>query len=114
MTRIGGQWPSLVALVTSLTGAGCSSFGGGIPSQWWHQSIVVGVQSLARLSSGVDAHCVDALPDGSDDKVVLVKYRVGRAPYLQAFPIPAGRLLNPGETVVAHPSQCTIRWRPFP
>ena len=91
-----------------MTTAGCSVFNDNAESQW-RQVTVINVQPRAELSTGVDVRGVGpaAVPPG--DEVAMVKYRVGRAPYLQAFAIPSGRSLHKGDTVVVHPSQCMMK-----
>lgn len=110
MMRRGFQWPHKVALIASLTGVGCSGFDSDAESQW-RQATVVGVLPRAQLSPYTDARCVDvdsatAVPS---PEVVLVRYRVGRAPYLQAFVLPNGRAFHSGDTVAVHPSQRAIK-----
>ena len=73
------------------------------------KATVISVLPRAQLSTSVDARCVGAASVAPSDEVAVVKYRVGRAPYLQAFAIPGGRSLHKGDTVVVHPSQCLMK-----
>lgn len=108
MTRLAGQWQYQAALVASLAAVGCSTFNNDAQSQWL-QATVVGVQLRAQLQTGVDASCVDAAGAGPGDEVVLVKYRVGRAPCLQAFAVTSGRALHTGDSVAVHPNKCAMK-----
>ncbi len=108
MTRLAGPWQYEAALVASLAAVSCSTLNDDAESQW-RRATVVGVQLRAPLQAGVDAHCVDAVGAGPGDEVVLVKYRVGRAPYLQAFVVTSGRALHAGDSVAVHPSKCTLK-----
>ena len=108
MSKLEKQWRHVAVLVASATAAGCSVFIDDIQSPW-RTLTVISVQPRAQLSTSVDARCVGAASVAPSDEVVVVKYRVGRAPYLQAFAIPGGRSLHKGDTVVVHPSQCLIR-----
>ena len=104
----GFQWPYEMALIASLTGVGCTSFNSDAESQW-RQATVVGVLSRTQLGTHVDARCVDSATSTPSDEVVLVKYRVGRAPYPQAVVLSNGRALPPGDTVAVHPSRCAMK-----
>ena len=108
MMRRGFPWPYEVALIASLTGVGCTTFNSDAESQW-RQATVVDVLSRTQLGKHVDARCVDSATAAPSDEVVLVKYRVGRAPYLQAFVLPNGRTVHPGDTVAVHPSRCAMK-----
>ena len=43
------------------------------------------------------------------DAVAVVKFGVGRARRFQAFPIPSGRALHEGDTVVVHAGRCLLK-----
>lgn len=101
------QWRRIAVLVASTIAAGCSVFGDDTQSQW-RTLTVINVQPRAELSTSVDVHCVGPASVASSDEVVVVKYRVGRARYMQAFAIPSGRSLHKGDTVVVHPGQCLL------
>lgn len=88
--------------------SGCSVFSNNDAAQW-RQLTVLRVQSRAELSRSVDVSCLSSVGGDSNDLVAVVKYRVNRAPYLQAFKFPAGRTLHESDTVIFHPSQCAIQ-----
>lgn len=108
MNTLGTHWCRVAVLVTSVAAAGCSVFSDDTQSQW-RTLTVMKVQPRAELSTYVDARCVGPASVAPSDEVVVVRYRVGRAPYLQAFPIPSGRSLQKGDTVVVHPGQCLLK-----
>ena len=108
MNALERHWRHVGALVASMTIAGCSVLTGDTPSQWRTLS-VISVQPRAELGSYVDTRCVGPASVAPRDEVAVVKYRVGRAPYLQAFAIPNGRSLHKGDTVVVHPGQCLLK-----
>lgn len=111
MKTLEAQWRRIAVLVASVTAASCSGFGDDTQSQW-RTLTVINVQPRAALGAYVDTRCVDATSVAPSDEVAVVKYRVGRAPYLQAFAIPNGRSLHRGDTVVVHPGQCLLRDAP--
>lgn len=102
------RWRNVAVLVASVTAAGCSVFQDDAESQWRTLS-VIHVQPRAELGTYVDARCLGPDSVGSNDVVIVVKYGVGRARRFQAFPIPSGRSLHEGDTVVVHPSQCLLK-----
>ena len=108
MSKLEKQWRHVAVLVVSATTAGCSVFSDDAQSEW-RTSTLISVQPRVQLSTYVDARCVGAASVAPSEDVAVVKYRVGRAPYLQAFAIPSGRSLHKGDTVVVHPSQCLIK-----
>ena len=108
MNRHDTRWCNVAVLVASVTAAGCSVFHDDTESQW-RTLTVIHVQSRAELGAYVDTRCVGPASVASSDAVVVVKYRVGRARRFQAFPIPGGRSLHEGDTVVVHPSQCLLK-----
>lgn len=108
MKEIGHHWRHSAVLVVSVTAASGSVFGDDAESQW-RQVTVINVQPRAALSTGLDLRCVSPNVVAANDEEAVVKYRVGRAPYWQAFAIPGGRSLHKGDTVVVHPSQCMMR-----
>jgi hypothetical protein len=44
--------------------------------------------------------------------VVIVKFRVGRAPYLLAVPVEAQTAVHVGDTVLVNPQLCRIKLAP--
>jgi len=102
------RWRNVAALVASATAAGCSVFHEHTESQW-RTLTVIHVQPRAELSAYVEARCVGPVSVVSSDAVVVVKYRASRARRFQAFPIPSGRSLHEGDTVVVHPGQCLLK-----
>ena len=108
MKEIGNHWRQIAVLAVSVTAAGCSVLADDAESQW-RQVTVINVQPRAALSKDVDVRCISPNVVAPNDEVAVVKYRVGRAPYLQAFAIPGGRSLHKGDTVVVHPRQCVMR-----
>ncbi len=107
MNKPGTHWCHVAVLVTSVTAASCSVFTDKAQSQW-RTLTVINVQPRAEVSADVDARCVGPASVAPSDEVVVVKYRVGRAPYLQALPVPSGRVLHEGDTVVVHPGGCRL------
>lgn len=99
---------STVALAASIVLGGCAVFGDEADLQWRRVTVAY-VQPRAALGSGVDVRCAAPTSGTPDDPVAVVRYRVGRAPYLQAFAIPTGRSLSAGDTVVVHPSRCLVK-----
>ena len=99
---------SIAVLAASILVGGCTVLGDTGDSHWRRVSVAY-VQPRAALGTGVDVRCAAPTVGAPNDPVAVVRYRVGRAPYLQAFPIPAGRSLSAGETVVVHPSRCIVR-----
>ncbi len=110
MRKIEGQWRQVALLAASAAAASCSGLGGDAQSQR-RQVTVLNVQPRSELGPGVDVRCVDPTAVGPNDDVAVVRYRVGRAPHVQAFAIPVGRRLNKGDTLVVHPSECTMNDR---
>lgn len=108
MNKLGTHWCLTAVLVTSVTAAGCSVFNDGTQAQW-RTLTVIQVQPRAEVSDYVDVRCLGPASVAPSDDVVVVKYRVGRAPYLQAFPIPSGRSPHKGDTVVVHPVKCLLK-----
>ena len=108
MNTLEKHWRHIAMLVASGIAASCSVFHDDAESQW-RTLTVINVQPRAELSTYGDARCVGPASVAPSDEVAVVKYRVGRAPHHQAFPIPAGRSLHMGDTVVVHPSQCLLK-----
>lgn len=108
MTTMRSHWQYQAVFAASLTGVGCSAFNVDEESQW-RRATVVAVQSRAQLGISADTRCVGVPPAGSNDEVVLVKYRVGRGHYLQAFPAASDRPRHIGDTVAVNPKQCAMK-----
>ena len=102
------RWCPLVVLVASMTVTSCSVFHDDAESQW-RTLHVLHVQPRTELSNYVDAHCVDPAIVAPGDVVAVVKFGVGRARRFQAFPIPSGRSLHEGDTVVVHAGRCLLK-----
>ena len=98
----------VVVLVASLAATSCSTFHDDAESQW-RTLHVLHVQPRTELSNYVDAHCVGPAIVAPGDVVAVVKFGVGRARRSQAFPIPSGRSLHEGDTVVVHPGRCLLK-----
>jgi len=98
----------MTMLIAATGVAGCSVFSGNDEAQW-RKLTVMRIQSRAELSTRVDISCMGSVAAGPNEAVAVVKFRVNRAPYLQAFAIPAGRTLHLGDTVVVNPSRCILK-----
>ena len=109
MREIENHLRQVAILAVSVAAASCAGIGGDAGSQR-RQVRVLSVQPRSELDPGVDMRCVNPTAADPNDVVAVVRYRVGRAPHLQAFAIPVGRRLKQGDTVVVHPSECTMTY----
>lgn len=108
MKNIAIKLPAMSLLIAVIFAAGCAVFGGDDEAQW-RELTVMGVQSRATLDPSVDISCLKSVAPGSNEAVAVVRFRVNRAQYLQAFIIPKDRRLNVGDPVVVHPIQCILK-----
>jgi len=76
---------------------------------------VVSVERASELPPGVDRTCVEdhpnnALPD--ERPVIIVMYRVGKAPVTKAYVEAKGDRWLAGDSAVVHPTTCRIKRAP--
>ncbi len=102
------RWCHGAVLVASMTATGCSIFHDDAESQW-RTLPVLHVQPRSELGNHVDAHCVGPAIVALGDEVAVVRFGVGRARHFKAFPMPGGRSLREGDTVVVHPGRCLLK-----
>ncbi len=86
-----------------------------------------GPSSQLRLGSVTAIVRRDAIPDGvslqcvtspgsvalsGDEQIAVVRMRVGRGPYDEAFALPDGPTVQVGDIMIVHPQLCAIRPAP--
>lgn len=96
-------------ITTALAAAGCSSLFDGSADSQQRDAVVVRTMQYAELPSGVDRRCVESPKPGDSGSVTIARYRVNRAPYLQAFTTDAAQQLRSGDRVWAAPRLCSIQ-----
>ena len=108
MDTVNTRWSHVVVLVAMAAATGCSIFSDDVESQW-RTLTVLHLQPRAELGSHVDARCLESANAALSDMVVVVGYRISRVRRFQAFPLPRGRSLHEGDTVVVSPGQCLLK-----
>jgi len=112
------RWENLGGKLLSLVCAGwlaaCAADSLEHPSYWW-RATVVSVERASELPPGVDRTCVEdhpnnALPD--ERPVIIVVYRVGKAPVTKAYVEAKGDRWLAGDSAVVHPTTCRIKRAP--
>lgn len=79
----------------------------------WREAIVQQVAGVnSEVAGSADGRCLAGHRPGSDEPVVIVKFRVGRAPYLLAVPVEAQTAVHVGDTVLVNPQLCRIKLAP--
>ena len=112
------RWENLGGKLLSLVSAGwlaaCAADTLEHPSYWWNAT-VVSVERASELPPGVDRTCVEAPPKNAlpDERpVIIVVYRVGKAPVTKAYVEAKGDRWQAGDSAVVHPNTCRIKRAP--
>lgn len=89
--------------------SGCGSLFNPPPDTWWRSAEVKQILPASELTSDVHSNCVDASSAAGPTYVAIVSYRIGRAPYRQAFTIPAADAVHVGDTVTVNSVLCKLK-----
>lgn len=95
-------------LLAVLAAAGCSSVFDGY-TQAQRDAVVVRTMQYAELPVHVNARCVKPPSSGDPGAVTVVRYRIHRTPYWQAFTAESTPVLHTGDRVVVDPRVCSIQ-----
>lgn len=102
---------NLLSLASAVLLAACAADTLEHPSYWW-SATVVSVERASELPPGVDRTCVEAQPNNAapDERpVIIVLYRVGKAPVTKAYVEAKGDQWLAGDSAVVHPNTCRIK-----
>ena len=102
--------PPLAAfgLLVAICGAGCAIVDDAHEDHW-RTLVVKDIVRRADLPVDVDPQCVNARAATDTDRIAVVQYRIGRAPYRHAFVLRAEDQVNVGDRVAVNPRLCTVR-----
>lgn len=102
---------ALVSITAALAATGCSSLFDGSAASPGRDAVVVRTMRYTELPSGMGRRCAALPRPGDDDTVTIVRYRVNRANYLQAFAANAAQQLRSGDRVWVAPRLCSIQFK---
>ena len=98
----------LLGLLLAVSGAGCAMVDD-THEDHWRTLVVTNIVGRAELPANVDAHCVNPSTASESDSIVVVQYRIGRAPHRHAFVLRAEDQVNVGDRVAVNPRLCALR-----
>ncbi|MDP1532461.1 MAG: hypothetical protein Q8N44_08035 [Rubrivivax sp.] len=101
------------ALAAALLAGGCAHIDD-LADLQWQQARVAALSTRGNLMRSVDARCVESADLPASAQVVVVKHRIGRSRYLQAYPLPAGAVPAVGDAVILYPMRCVLQPAPVP
>lgn len=107
-------WGRLICLGSAGLLFGCATDTLEHPSYWWNAT-VVSVERASELAPGIDRTCVAERTGGapSDERpVIVVLYRVGKAPVTKAYVEAKGDQWRGGDRALVHPNTCRIKRAP--
>lgn len=99
---------ALVGLLVGICGAGCAIVDDAHEDHW-RTLVVTDIVHRADLPADVDPQCVNARAAPDTDRIAVVQYRVGRAPYRHAFVLRAEDQVKVGDRVAVNPRLCMVR-----
>ena len=101
-----------IAVCAAALTAGCANgalFG---PSSALRRGSVIAIVAGDAIADGTNLQCATppgGMAPGRAAQVAIVRIRVGRAPYDEAFALPEGSTVQVGDIMIVHPQLCTIR-----
>ena len=75
----------------------------------WRTLVVKDIVRRAELPADVDPQCVNARAATDNDRIAIVQYRVGRAPYRHAFVLRSEDQVKVGDRLAVNPRLCAVR-----
>lgn len=84
----------------------------GLASQW-REGVAMSIVREDAIPEGASSRCIAPPPDSDaqprDVLVAIVRMRIGRAPFDEAFEIPQGATVRAGDAVRVQPRLCLLR-----
>lgn len=100
-----------IAICAALT-AGCANGG---PSSQLRRGSVIAIVQRDAIPDGTNPQCATppgGVAPGGAEQIAIVRIRIGRGPYDEAFALPEGSTVQVGDILIVHPQLCTIRPAP--